>query len=178
MNARVVAAGIAVALISGQVLAVDLDDIFRHQYELQQSMKDMHEDIVARVSYKGDIDRAKADLNDLRCETSIYPQKDFGTKLSAHPSEKDQMLMQHWYQCVELQAIFKLMSFEERVPYFGGFPGKVAGYGASPYWDLWIEIKKNSALLGLLRSRAIRAGEGSTYIEDIDAKLKKLNSLP
>ena len=35
---------------------INADDVYKKQLEIQQEIKDKHEDIVSRISYKGDRD--------------------------------------------------------------------------------------------------------------------------
>jgi hypothetical protein len=69
---------IILLLTSQSLYAISNDDVYEKILEMEQEMKDIHEDVVARISYNGNIHKARADLCDLRPEKYFSHMENYG----------------------------------------------------------------------------------------------------
>lgn len=134
--------------------SADIDDIYRKQLNIEQKIHDMYVDLVARVSYSGDVAKAKADINTLYCEKYFENMKDFGKytvndekQLNTVERSFDLLLK----RCMALEGLFRHLPFAVRSLYFTKYSGELSGYGKHPYQDVWSDISSHKDYVDIIK---------------------------
>ena len=145
---------------------INADDVYKKQLEIQQEIKDKHEDIVSRISYKGDRDAARADLNDLRCDKYFLTMKDYGKSVrNENLTEPEIFFKKRFEKCMNLQTVFWVMTYDERITFYRILPREIQGIGKNPYKDVWRAISVDKELVKTINDRFIREGNGADYLK-------------
>jgi hypothetical protein len=152
---------------------LELEDLYKQQLQLEQLIKDVREEMVARTSHGGDLAAARAEINDLRCEKYFSSMKDFGrsTKAGRGSDAHQKLFYDRFDRCMELSIIFSFMQYSDRRRFFQRYPRELAGFGENPYRRIWREIKSDSPLLESIKSESVRRGNGDNFIKELDAGL-------
>ena len=151
---------------------INADDVYKKQLEILQEIKDVHVDIVSRVSYKGDKTAARSDLNDLRCDKYFQNMKDYGKSVRGDNLTEPQIFFNKRFEkCMNLQTIFWVMTYDERITFYRILPREIQGIGKNPDKDVWRAISMDKELVKTIDSRLIREGNGPDYLKTLSERL-------
>ncbi len=176
---------IILLLTSQSLYAISNDDVYKKILEMEQEMKDAHEDVVARISYNGNIHKARADLCDLRSEKYFLLMENYGGYYKEEQvTEYERIAHKRFKQCLSLSMILDplMTTFEERLPLFilfdcYGLSGSYVNLSRdklnNPYVQVALYLIKEKELLGKIKQRALETGHSDDFVDSIIEKLTK-----
>lgn len=133
--------------------SIDLNDVYQKQLQIENKTIEMYADLVARISYSGDLAKARADINSLNCSRYLESMKDFGntTINDANQSKSEIFYELRFRRCMALESLFRWLPFNVRTSYFEKYSEQLAGYGASPYEDVGFDIFQHSDYVAIIK---------------------------
>jgi len=146
--------------------AIELDDVYKKQLQIEQQIKDVQLDLVSRISHGGNEAAAKAELSDLRCEQYTVDMPNFGRDMrhehERRQGERQDFFEERWFRCNDLDRVFNHLPYRDRIMLFSEFSYQLAGYGEDPYGEVWRYIKGNAEMLGRLKDALRSNGENES----------------
>jgi len=171
----VVLIAMSTVLSATQSVAVDLDDIYKKQLEIEHRLWEIQIDLVSRISHDGNEVAAKADLNNLECSQYIVDMPNFGMDMGhehdRRQGERQDFFEERWFRCNDLDRVFNHLPYRDRILLFTKFSYQLAGYGEDPYQEVWRYIKSDAGMLGRLKAELLSSGTLAGFIEGKDKTL-------
>lgn len=158
---------------------VNIDDVYRKQLNIEQKINNIYVDLVARISYSGDVAKAKADINTLYCEKYFESMKDFGytTVDDKQQLNKNEIFFElRFRQCMALEGLFRYLPASVRTLYFTKYSYELSGYGQHPYKDVWSDISSHNDYIDIIKKNVQSIEMYNIYVCELTRNDADINS--